>query len=57
MVAPGVPGLPPRLPSEASLRRPQTEGTLSGVRGLRRRAASQSQIAACQRILRVRFGG
>jgi len=45
MVAPGVPGLPPRLPSEASLRRPQTEGTLSGVRGLRRRAASQSQIA------------
>ena len=57
MVPPGVPGLlpglPPRLPSEASLRRPQTEGTLSGVRGLRRRAASQSQIAVPSRVTRL----
>ena len=54
MVLPGVsgllPGLLPRLPSEASLRRPQTEGTLSEVRGLRRRAASQSQIAMPSRV-------
>ena len=48
-----VAGLPPRLPSEASLRRPQTEGTLSGVRGLRRRAASQSQIAVPSRVTRL----
>lgn len=36
-------GLLPRLPSEASLRRPRTEASLSGVQGLRHRASSQSQ--------------
>ena len=55
----GAPGLltgpPPRLPSEASLRRPQTEGTLSEVRGLRRRAASQSQIAVPSRVAATRL--
>ena len=48
------PGLLPRLPSEASLRRPRTEASLRGVQGLRHRAASQSQSQSQSQLARPR---